>query len=184
MRLEPPNPSAFLHFVQDAQEAVDAEAPLAGPLGETGAVEDVLKLPHLSLPEDRVDGLPRDEFAVAEELSPGCGGLPPETQEAVLQGVAQARAGEALGMGEAGDVQAHPLADEIGRPFRHETVGHQLSAGDRDQPRHAVAAFVVDQGETAADAPVVVGLPRLHEGADAGVGAGEPLAPEGGDQLG
>ena len=162
--MEPPSPVSFFSSFRTPEEAVDAKAPLAGPLGQAGAVEDILKLPHLSLAQDRIHGLPGNELAVAEELPPGGGDLMPKPEETVLQGVAAAGAGEGLGMGEAGDMEPHPGADEVDRPFRHEAVGHELSAGDRDQSLQAVAASVVDQGKAAADLPVVVGHPPTGRG--------------------
>ena len=86
-------------------------------------------------------------------------------------------------MCDTGHMEPQPSADEVGRPFRHEAIGHEFSAGNGDQPRQAVAASVVDQGKTTTDFPIVADTGRLDEGADAGIGAGEPFPFDGGDHL-
>ena len=81
-------------------------------------------------------------------------------------------------------MQPHPFANEIDRFFRHQPVGHQFPAGDRDKPRRAAEAPVVDQREAAADGPVIGVLLRLQERANAGVGPREALPLQVGDHPG
>ena len=88
-----------------------------------------------------------------------------------------ARAGQGLFCGHARFAIAQFAADGIRRPFGHQAVGHQFTAGDGDEAVQPVARGMVKQHNAAADVAsawvVIAGDKRAHTrvGAqDAGLG--------------
>lgn len=63
-------------------------------------------------------------------------------------------------------VHAELLASQVGSPFRHQAVSHQLSASDCGETRHAVACLMVEKHDAAADVSsrriIVAGNQRTH----------------------
>ena len=85
--------------------------------------------------------------------------------------------------GRTGDGISELAAERIRGPLRHQTIGHQLTAGDGDKAFQAVAPGVVEQHNTATDAApagiVIAGDQRTY----AGVGAQYPRPPHDRRQL-
>ena len=174
---------------QQAGGPAAAELALAGAHPDAGAPAEVGQAAHVQPLDGGIDLAHGHFLAFADEglvqrigrldagrarpeapdgrLLPGGGVLPDllgHLAETLSAGAGKGSVGCLAGL-----VDGQFLADEVRGHLRHQTVGHELAAGDGDEALHAVARFVVQAHDAAADVAaggVVVGA---HERTDAGV---------------